>query len=207
MGSNNKSQKGYIATEDNFICNELSCKILNGTTVSVTNISATTITTKNLSSGSSTEFLYIPDLSSYNTKFTTSEIGTLTITNSIKTSSIEPKTNGEYVSINDLSSYNIKTAVIHNDNSLMTFRSDINFGAPDKKINIDFSNVTTLQGFTNLLWATPSTNTYKLDLGHNFSIITTASQLFFNFYNDTILSADYNSGSITKVRIPKFSAT
>ncbi len=206
MGSNNKSQKGYIATEDNFICNELSCKILNSTTVSVTNISATTITTKNLSSGSSSEFLYIPDLSSYNTKFTISEIGTLTITNSIKTSSIEPKTNGGYVGISDLNSYNIKTTVIHNDDKVISFRSDINFGAADKKINVDFSNVATLQGFTNLLWTT-STNNYKLDLGHNFSIIATSSQLFLNFYNDTILSADYNSGSITKVRIPKFSAS
>ena len=99
MGSNNKSQKGYIATEDNFICNELSCKILNSTTVSVTNISATTITTKSLSSGSPSEFLYIPELSSYN----------------------------------------IKTAVIHNDDKPMTFRSDVNFGAADKKININFS--------------------------------------------------------------------
>ena len=29
MGSNNDTDKGYIATEDNFICNELACKTLN----------------------------------------------------------------------------------------------------------------------------------------------------------------------------------
>lgn len=170
MGSNNKSQKGYIATEDNFICNELSCKILNSTTVSVTNISATTITTKSLSSGSPSEFLYIPDLSSYN----------------------------------------IKTAVIHNDDKPMTFRSDVNFGAADKKININFSNAATLQGFTNLLWTTStdtSTNSYTLDLGHNFSIITTPSGLFLNFYNKSFLAVAYNSDSITQVVIPKLSAS
>lgn len=129
--SSNETGKGYIATEDNFICNELACNVLD-------------------------------------------------------------------------------VSKIQNGNSTVTFGSDVIFGTSDNKININFSNVATLQGFTNLLWTTStdtSTNSYKLDLGHNFSIITTPSGLFLNFYNKSFLAVAYNSDSITQVIIPKLSAS
>lgn len=172
MGSNNDTDKGYIATEDNFICNELACKTLN--------------------------------------VYDKIDFSTLTVSTYLKVNTIYPATEGGYVYIGDINNYNLKTAIIHNDNSTVNFRSDVNFGAADKKININFSNVATLQGFTNLLWTTStdtSTNSYTLDLGHNFSITTTPSGLFLNFYNKSFLAVAYNSGSITQVIIPKLSAS
>ena len=84
MGSNNDTDKGYIATEDNFICNELACKTL--------------------------------------TVYDKIDFSTITVSNYLKVNTIYPVT----------------------ENGTVNFRSNVNFGASDKPITIDFSNATVI---------------------------------------------------------------
>lgn len=144
MGSNNDTDKGYIATEDNFICNELACKTL--TVHDKINFSTLTVSTSlnvdTIWPATTGGHVYIGDLESFNTNFTTSKISTLTVSTSLNVDAIWPATQGGYVYIGDIHNVNLKTATIHNDNSTVTFGSNVIFGTSDTPITIDFSNAT-----------------------------------------------------------------